>query len=66
MSLSRKKKLKLERADRVKYVMDRSYTGSIASPFMDAHWDEAARKYIEEGGDYLKTRFPATVQGRNS
>lgn len=58
MPLSRKKKEKAERKAREMYVLSCSYTHSLSSPFLDANWDSAAKKYIETGEPSLKGDFP--------
>lgn len=62
MPLSAKKKSKIEmtkvREEREAYIRSCAIRNNMNSPFGDANWDEAARKYLETGDEKLKTQFP--------
>ena len=64
MSPGRKARLKAkaERAVREQYVLAAGNGRSTTNPFLDANWDEAARKYIETGDEALKAEFPRPRQ----
>ena len=64
MPLSKKKQEKAAKAKRIQYVVDRSYNGSATNPFLDANWNNAARRYIETGDETLKEHFPRHINER--
>lgn len=62
MTLSKAKLAKIQKAKREEYVYDRSITGNTHNPFLDANWNEAARKYIETGEESLRLKFPNEIR----
>lgn len=59
MPLSKAKLAKIQKEKREEYVYDVSITGNTHNPFLDHHWNEAARKYIETGEESLRLLFPS-------
>lgn len=62
MALSKKKQTKMARKKRENFVLSVAITQSPSAPFMDANWDDAARRYIETGDESLKELFPTHLR----